>query len=564
MPDRSISTPFGRNVALARLLLDTLSGLGCTRAVICPGSRSTPVAVAADGSGIDLSIGLDERAAAFYALGLAKRSGDPVLLVTTSGTAAIEALPAVAEAAASGIPLVVLTADRPLALQGTGAAQTLDQVTPYGAFAPTVRLELAGASAEDVVQAGLRIVSLALGLPSGPQPVQVNLHVAEPLVAREVVELPPPARLRRPPAPGIAPLPAAEAVRWFDPGRRGWLVAGGELAGGLGSLGRLSSSLGWPLIADARAGAVGGYLVSHFDPILAAATGPALLPEVVVVAGEVPASRPLASWLRRCRETGGEILQLVERGGYRDPLALATQFAYAGIEATVSAFAPAGSRPEPLLATLDREVAVWLEGELAGYSEPGLARHLAGSLREGELLFVSSSMPIRYLDSFGGRGPARVLANRGVNGIDGVVSTFLGAAAANPSPSVLITGDLTFLYDAAALMQLPLPQRAAILVLDNRGGIIFDRVAPAAIVPGPVNERLFVTPHRSDIPALVAAAGIDLVPVTSAAGVDALLAAARGGGFAVGVATFDREATGTALDRLYRGAGEVVRRFEAR
>ncbi len=330
--------------------------------------------------------------------------------------------------------------------------------------------------------------------------------------------------------------------------------------------GRLSDTLGWPLIADSRAGGWGGegYPIRHYDAILAAASSPALLPEVVVVAGEVPASRPLGSWLQRCREAGGEILHLVERGGYRDPLALSTQFAFAAIGATAAAAAARRARClEPALFAIEREVDAWLESELASFSEPGLVRHLHRSLRAGEVLFASSSMPIRYLDNFGGHGAARVLANRGVNGIDGVVASFLGAAEANRAPSVLVTGDLALLYDLLALRQLPLPEGAAILVLDNRGGVIFDRVPPAAVIPGPVNERLFVTPHQSDIPALLAAAGIGQIPVTSTASVDQLIEIARGGGFAVGVAAFDREATGIELDRLYSGAAQVVRRLEA-
>jgi len=538
-----------------------------THAVVAPGSRSTPLALGLAATGLTRTVIAEERAGAFFALGRAQATGRPVVVLTTSGTAAIETLPAVAEAAQAAVPLIVVTADRPRRLLGTGAPQTLDQVGPFAPFVRCqVALDLDGPlEPGDLASLAAELVRAALGAQGPRGPVQLNAGFGEPLVeageAEPLLHRTP--RLIRSP---LAPLPPTAAAELFDPCRRGWLVAGGELEDPMG-LATLGHALGWPVLADARA------RVPALDAVLAhgelLARGDLPLPERVVVIGQFPLGRPLLGALRRVVAGGGELFAWSPDGVFRDPLRLATGFVDAAVAPTIAARRAAlggPTRPVPLV-DADRalEAVIDAETEAVPTSEVATTRALLRALRPEELLFVSASMPLRYVDWFRPLlvAPPEVRANRGANGIDGVVASFLGAATARNRLGVLLVGDLAARYDLGALLALPRPRAGLVVVLDNGGGLIFDTVPPAALIAPALETELFVAPPREPIADLVRGLGLCVVEFEEAGEVPQLVVRARAGEFLVAVHRSSREAEREALARLELAADGVLRRMTA-
>lgn len=540
---------------------------GVTDAVVAPGSRSTPLALAlAADARLRLHVHQDERSAAFTALGLGLASGSPAVVVTTSGTAAAELHPAVVEAHHARVAMLVCTADRPPELRDVGAPQTIDQSALFGRIVrwyhdPGVP---DGATASSWRSLASRAVVEATGRPPGP--VHLNLPFREPLVGSPG-ELPagrpggapwhrrvePPARLGHGDAQHLA-------ARCRD--RTGVIVAGGGIAEPDGVL-VLARTLGWPVLADPRSGVRidDPVVIAHADPILRTTVAD-LRPDVVLRLGSPPASRVQAEWL-----AGTDAVQIaVDRhGGPFDADHTAAELVAAEpgtatleLAALVDAHAVAPSWLAAF-ATADRAAAAAIADVLAGrpeVTEPGVARAVAAGAADGSDLVVSSSMPVRDLEWYGPvREGLRVLANRGANGIDGVLSTAVGVALAG-RPTTALLGDLAFLHDANGL--LGATDRGldlVVVVVDNRGGGIFSFLPQAELLPAGRFERLFGTPHDVDLVALAAAHGVPGVVVDTAAELDEALAVARAGrGVRLVVARTDRVANVA----LHRELGAAV------
>ncbi|HTX62407.1 MAG TPA: 2-succinyl-5-enolpyruvyl-6-hydroxy-3-cyclohexene-1-carboxylic-acid synthase, partial [Acidimicrobiales bacterium] len=419
-------------------LVDEWVRAGVRDAVVCPGSRSTPLALAlARRAELRVHVRLDERGAGFFAIGLAGATGRPVVVCVTSGTAAAELHPAVVEAHHGRVPLIVCTADRPPELQGVGAPQTVDQWGVYGtaprwAAAPGVPDE---ATAWSWRSLGARAVAEASSGPLGPGPVHLNLAFREPLVGE-----PGPLPEGR---PGGAPAHrvvthAGATEAWSWPGGNGVLLAGAR-CGPAEAVLALAAHLGWPVLADprSRCRVPHDHVVASADAI--ARHAPAhLAPDVVVRLG--------ASWVSKAVPeffSAGEVIAVDPWWRWDDADRRATVVHRVDPAAWLSA---ALELPPP------RPSPGWLEGwqeaervaqkaidaTIGGerLSEPLLARRLFRVAPAGTTLVVSSSMPVRDLESFAAPRPAPpgVLANRGANGIDGVCSTALGAAAAHQGP----------------------------------------------------------------------------------------------------------------------------------
>jgi 2-succinyl-5-enolpyruvyl-6-hydroxy-3-cyclohexene-1-carboxylate synthase len=551
----------GRRFALT--LVDELARAGVTDACLAPGSRSAPLALAlAEQPGIAVHVHLDERSAAFFALGAAKRSGRPVVVLCTSGTAAANFHPAVLEADHARTPLLVLTADRPPELRGAGANQAADQLKLYG---PAVRWFCEVGVPADDPAAGRYWRSLAsrawaeaTGPPAGP--VHLNLAFAEPLVPLDPADEAEPAEGRPGGAPWTAAprgVPAAapedvdalvEAVRNTP---RGLLVAGwGVDLDPLAVDGFLAAS-GWPVLADPLSGARRGpAAISAYDGLLRA---PGFAgghhPELVVRVGGAPTSKALTAWL----DPSVPQVLVDPDGGWMDPGRSASLRLTADPSALLAAVAerlggPAPARPwlEGWLAA-DRMAREAIDGLLDDWAEPfegRVARDLVAWVPDGGTLVVGSSMPVRDVDAFAApRDGLRFVANRGLSGIDGFVATALGVAAAADEPVAALCGDLTLLHDASGLLGAAGRPRGVVLVVcDNDGGGIFSFL-PQARLPRDLFEPLFGTPHGLDLAALAAAARVPATVVEKAADLlPALDAALAGGGTRLVVVRGDRAA----------------------
>lgn len=556
-----------RNYEFTVPLVRALAALGVAHACITPGSRSTPLALAfAEDPGITDWPHLDERSSAFFALGIARATGFPAVAVCTSGTAAAEFLPAAVEARHGRVPLILITADRPADLQGVGAPQTIDQAGIYGAavkWAHDLEPPPAGQGAPGFAAAlAARLVTATLESPPGP--VHLNLRLREPLVPagpRPVPTINPPAVMagRLQPAPDTV-----ERLAALVAGRRGLLVLGPQDDPALpAAAAACAAACGFPILADPLSGArAGGHdlsrVISAADPLAATGWLEKAPPEVVLRVGALPTSKPLWQWL------GGhpEVPQaLIDPAGWRDPGATLSLMVRAEPAATLEALAAALPRPAP-----DAWLGAWrqadgaaraaVDGVLAEASfpnEPEVVRVLAGALPPGALLAVASSMPIRDVDAFFPARPAplRLLGNRGAAGIDGFLSTGLGAAAVAGSPACLLAGDLSALHDLTALgAAARLGIAANIVVLHNDGGGIF-HFLPQAGFPEHF-ERHWGTPHGLDFVSLARAFGIEAERVETRAALAAAVAAAPAGPRLLEVRT-DRSAN-FALHRRLREA----------
>ena len=488
-------------------LVDEWLALGVRHAVVAPGSRSTPMALAlADRDEMRVHVVHDERSAAFVALGLAL-DGDPALLLCTSGTAAANFFPAVVEAGLSEVPMIVLTADRPEELRGVGAPQTIDQVDLYGNH---VMWSRDPGVPVDVERSLWRELALDAWSHAASGPVQLNLAFREPLLGT-VGELPDrgPAE-RRPPAPNRVrradPIPAIDRAR-------GLIIVGGRSGVGADQVVMLSNTTGWPIVADP---------VSQMRRLPGAiSTADALLrnerfaedhlPDVIVRIGRPAASKVLAQWTARATAAGAVLLQ-VGGPGVIDPDHNVT--AVVSIDDLLT-FEPAASEPNDAWsaswAAADRLAGQAIVDVLAGFdelTEPAVARTVADAIPDDADLVVASSMPVRDLEWFGG-SRARAHANRGANGIDGVLGTALGRALTGSATFVLL-GDLAFVHDSNALTALaPRKVDLRIVVVDNDGGGIFSFLPQAAALSEDRFEQLFGTPLGVDIVALATSYGLE-------------------------------------------------------
>jgi 2-succinyl-5-enolpyruvyl-6-hydroxy-3-cyclohexene-1-carboxylate synthase len=502
-----------------RAFVDELARCGLRHAVTSPGSRSTPLVLSlARDPRIRASSVIDERSAAFFALGIAKASGAPAALACTSGTAAANYAPAVIEAHEARVPLLVLTADRPPELRHLGAGQTVDQVKLYGSAAKWF-LEVDDHTATPERLRWLRQLACRAfwtALEGRPGPVHLNFSLREPLVLDEpLADDDDSGRAGGRPwvtRPTIAPEPAPAFVdRLRDELQarpRAVLVAGRaerdpQLAASLSGFAEWAAI---PLLADPLSGARRGpAAIAHYDALLRDPEwANAHAPELVIRVGDLPTSKPLRRWLHGLDEA----LQITfdPENAWQDP---------AGSVATILA-------TDPRL-TLDaiggrmkrRTDGAWLDRwhradrlaatgiaralQPAGLSEPRVAAELGAGLPAEATVFVASSMPVRDAETFfpARERPPRVLANRGANGIDGTVSTAFGCATSEDGPAVLLIGDIALIHDLGGLLAASrLPARLTIVLLHNDGGGIFDFLPVSG--EGAEYVEHVATPHGLD------------------------------------------------------------------
>ena len=545
--------PDDLNLAFTRSLADALATLGLRHVCISPGSRNTPLIVAfAEHPDIRDWSHHDERNAGFFALGLAKASGTPVALVCTSGTAAAEYLPAVVEAHHARVPLLVLTADRPPELRDVGAPQAIDQVKLYGDAVKWYH----GAGSPDVSQVrhapslAAHAWAEAAEAPAGP--VHLDLAFREPLAPRhrgagdsagdsagdmEGAAVPPRIELpmRHPSPTALADL-AAELS-----GRRTLFVVGEIPGSATGPVATLAATAGAVVFADPqsglRSGQVEAAVVATADLLTAAGALDRNPPEIIVRWGPIPTSKSVWRWL----EDHPDVPQVVvDPGGHRDPLHSAQVMMRTDVGSTASALPwlvepadedwAAGWRRTDDLAAAALTTAL---GSEPFPNEPAVARTVMAAAPTGSLLFVGSSMPIRDIDAFGSPRPTTItiLANRGASGIDGTISTALGATAAEGRPGIVLIGDVAALHDLSALadavrLRIPL----TIVVVHNDGGGIFgllDQADPERL-DAELFERHIGTPHGVDLVAVAEAVGMEAARTATVEELASLVGAGEG------------------------------------
>jgi 2-succinyl-5-enolpyruvyl-6-hydroxy-3-cyclohexene-1-carboxylate synthase len=497
----------------AATLVDEWVNGGVTDAVVCPGSRSTPLALAL-AARLQVHVRLDERSAGFFAIGLAMASGAPTVVCVTSGTAAAELHAAVVEAHQGRVPLIVCTADRPPELHQVGASQTIDQV---GLFTTSTRWSCDPGVPEESQQArwrplAARAVAEARDGPLGPGPVHLNLAFREPLIGSAG---PLPAR----PGPSLVRSRPGSAVLDAPLEGRGVIIAGANATSDPGRLLHLGERVGWPILADPRSRCRLPGTIAAADAIVR--TNPAR-PDTVVLLGAPWLSKVLSEYVSRVATAGGRVVCVDPWWQWTDPLAVVSEFHHVGVDEWIDAAHESAVPTDPewlstwrsYESTAQAVIERALSGEL---SEPSVARALArhAGAVEGTIM-VSASMPMRDLEWFSPALPVppAVLANRGANGIDGVVSTALGIAASGRRTFALL-GDLAFLHDVSGLVNLP-DVPCTFIVLDNGGGGIFSFLPQAEALEPDRFELLFGTPPSSDVGDVARGFGLDVHEVASA------------------------------------------------
>ena len=502
---------------LLRAFVDELARCGLRDACTSPGSRSTPLVLSlAREPRLRCHSHVDERCSGFFALGLAKATGAPVAVTCTSGTATAELLPAAIEAHEAGVPLLILTADRPPELRENGAGQTIDQVKIFGQAAKWF-FEVGTHEATPGRLRWMRTLACRAywrALEGQPGVVHLNFPLREPLV--EDAPLPTDGSGRpdgRPlvtctPARAEAPEDAHSLAVPVAATRRGVVVAGryerdtelGEAASAF------CAAAGWPLLADPLSGARRGEAaVAHYDALLRHGPSAAgLKPELVLRVGDLPTSKPLRRWLANMCDVPQAAID--QEGRWQDPdAALCRRFALEPAAALRTLARDAHTLDPEWLASwrsADERAAEALLGVLGagGLSEPAVAAELGVLLPERATLWVASSMPVRDIESFWPvrADPPRVLCNRGANGIDGTVSSAFGAAAAGLGPTVLLIGDVALAHDIGGLLAARrLELDLTIVLIDNGGGGIFDFL-PVAATREDLYTRHIATPTGLD------------------------------------------------------------------
>lgn len=560
--------PITANATYCATLVDQWCTDGLEAAFIAPGSRSTPLALALFAhQGIRVEILHDERAAAFAALGRGLATGVPAVVLCSSGTAGAHFYAAVIEADASAVPLIAVTADRPPELWGRGAPQTIDQTNLYGT---RVRHFAEPGPPEDLDQSAWRIVARTVwqhaigrqagefgdGVAAAPGPVHLNQSFRDPLTGTPG-ELPAPLAASAP-----APLPispgahgSAAVLRESLRSDRGVFVVGRSETDPAHVL-RLAERLRWPVIADHRSGCRStehDLALRHFDSLLRDPSfAAAHQPDVVVRIGEIVSSKATSQWLSAAAAGRAVIASSRPHGRLIDPEAIGTLFfdeagviaeLVAGLAADETSADDAADGASDVgwlrsWTTADRAAARAIDEVLAAerpadhrhrVDEITVARQTVSAVPAGGALVVASSMPVRDVEWFAAnRSDIAVYANRGANGIDGIVATAVGVATTG-CPTVCLIGDVAFLHDSTTLVGLR--SRAVdltIVVTDNDGGGIFSFLPQHQLLGSETYEPLFGTPHGTDLRELVAAHGLEAAdyagPIAAPNGVRVVIA----------------------------------------
>jgi 2-succinyl-5-enolpyruvyl-6-hydroxy-3-cyclohexene-1-carboxylate synthase len=520
-------TVVNRNYLWTSTFVDELFRSGVRHAVIAPGSRSTPLVIAfAEHGGFTIHSIIDERSAAFFALGIGMATGVPAALVCSSGTATANFYPAVIEARYSNVPLLVLTADRPHELRDSGANQTVNQINLYGQHVLwAVDVALPEQSPAPVMLRSLRTlacraVSTTIGIESGP--VHLNFPFRKPLepipVLTDTVDSIP---LREDAAPftaisrGII-TPTTEQIssinHLLQQARRPLIIAGPRAAHSptdplVDAARRFSSTFRIPLLADPLSNlryAASGAL-SAYDIFLSLEQIPDI-PDLVLLLGGMPASKALEDFFVKTDLPA--VLLLTDSGRWTDPYHRLTHLVHANPAHTLDILAQK-AQPHPTAdpvwwSWFNRQEEIthkafahhishyWFDGAAVSSTLTSLPRHTQ--------IIIGNSLPVRHLEQFGiaAASPLRIFCNRGASGIDGTVSTAYGIAAASPNaPTVFITGDLAFYHDMNGLLAAKRTVgRVIIILINNDGGGIFRRLPIADFEPA--FTQLFLTPHGLD------------------------------------------------------------------
>jgi 2-succinyl-5-enolpyruvyl-6-hydroxy-3-cyclohexene-1-carboxylate synthase len=526
--------PINANTALASAMVEELARCGVRHAAVSPGSRSTPLALALwRQPAIEVTVLLDERSAGFFALGTALSTRTPAAVLCTSGSAAANLHPAVVEADEAGVPLIVLTADRPPELRGIGAGQTIDQLKLYG---EAVRwfCEVGTHEANDdgllhFRSVACRAYAAAAGDPR-PGPVHLNVPWREPLapvpidgavtasdpLALEGRGQQPLSTVSRSPAVPDAEL-VEELCERIAAEPRGLIVAGRQPDPALAEpLARLASITRYPIVAEPTSQLRLGphdrsRVISAYD--LLARDAPELFePRLILRVGDLPTSKALRQWLAGIEGLRQLVVDPV--ADWRDP----SRRAETVVRADPAALA---GRLAQLLAERGRDdeddaesfAAAWTAADRAArtavaseiealdeLSEPGAWLALGDALGEDDAVLAASSMPVRDLEAFLPSNPRRVrfYANRGTNGIDGLVSTACGIAKTSAARTWAVLGDLALFHDLGGLAAARHAERLRLLVLDNGGGGIFHFLPQAEALPDDEFEALLGTPAGLD------------------------------------------------------------------
>ncbi|MFT5429762.1 MAG: 2-succinyl-5-enolpyruvyl-6-hydroxy-3-cyclohexene-1-carboxylate synthase [Myxococcota bacterium] len=536
--DRSVAQA---NLDLAMTIVRSLVNSGVRRAVVSPGSRSTPLALALTGeASIVTDVVVDERAAAFVALGITRVTHRPVALLATSGSAGAHWLPALAEASASRLPLIAITANRPAELQRCGAPQTIDQagmLAPFVVSTATFAALLPGQSLRPTQR---ELLALCSALPRGPVHVDVAFRKPLWLAGLEPSVSKPIERIEE---SATAPRSAVDRLHAVS-NQRGVFVLGPNdfAATDLQSLVNCACALGWPILADIASGVRGidsPAVVAH--PEIAVRASSTVAPEVVVAIGRWPTSRAVTNWL------GDAPMILVDpHGDWHDPTHRAETLLAVPVGALFDAVRTRATQSNT--AWLERWVALDAAAEAGlntlvqrtpnNWSEAEVIREIHRALPAGTHLHLASSMPIRDAEVFAGRQVGvTITSNRGANGIDGTIATAAGIASTG-RPTVVICGDVAALHDVGGLVAASeLSRPLTVVILDNRGGNIFRKL--------PVKDharfrKLFLTPPASDLRTLAGAVADRTTTAQSlAAARDAVTASLRQPGLSVLVLSFD-------------------------
>lgn len=564
-----------RTALFLSAFFDELRRNGMRQVVVSPGSRSTPLSMVAYASPLDVFVDVDERGAAFFALGLAKATGRPVALIGTSGTAIGNYLPAVLEAESSRVPLIVLSSDRPLRLQDLGAPQTTDQLKLFGTHVRRFRempeptadaagIAFARQAAREAVIAAVGFADAELGPGSGSMldaaPVQVNFPLDEPLKpdlsVPDLFTIGRTGENDRDIVPRIGASVQLSAARAWDiveltAGKRVVAVCGERSfsdSHGRRQLLAWAHAFGIPLLADPLSqlrSEDDEAVIDGFDAICGLDDVPAA--DMVIRFGRWPISKKLRQWVRRTRplHIAVDIRETRDETCSTDVFVRVTPGSFVdGMMAALTRTECEGLLPDTASRTdwqarnAVQQARIARAEQADDRSEAAYVHRLLDELPAGSLLFSGNSMEVRLLDLFYRRQArcATIMANRGLNGIDGTLSTAFGAAQAFDQTTVLV-GDLTLLHDINALalqgeMRLREQQEGAlrpaitVVCLNNNGGAIFDMLPQRS--DDPYFERLFLTPQQVDFGPVAQGFGVPYAQATTVADFDAAYRAAQG------------------------------------
>ena len=564
------------NCTVGELFIEILARLGLDLVVTAPGSRSTPITLAAANNKKVKSISiLDERSAAFHALGAAKSTGKPVLLVCTSGTAAANFFPAVIEAKMSSIPLIVVTCDRPFELRDRSAEQTIDQVHLFGhyvlGFHDLGLPEATRSYADYLRQTTVHAFSQSFGILRGP--VQINMPFRDPMYHSQIeINYADRSETLNRFATVVGKLSDCSQARLsVDPllleklvsHREGLIIVGNaqDLSqddSAIVALSQISQNLAWPIVVDVlnplrNHQAKFQHLICNYDLFLRSDfNSNRLQPKAVLQVGGLPTSKHFRQWLKEAQA----VHFLLGKGfDNSDPLN-ACSIPFSGtLDQLSEQLSPCQADKEWLYAWSDTEskAETWLNSWLEGCDpsfEGCIAYALSKSLTQSSQVCLANSMPVRYAELFWQKNDTQtgMFCNRGANGIDGTLSTALGIAESG-KPTVLLTGDLAFLHDSNALLNSAIHNLdLTILLVNNQGGGIFEHLA---IASDPNFERYFATPQTVDYASLCAALSVHYQKLNSLQDLDKALKSIVGEGIRVFEIITDRKKDAETLRTIH-------------